>query len=52
VDRVLKKYGKAQVTGDDEGGGFDARYERSVKKKMDEWKRGYADHIFFFFFDG
>jgi 5'-3' exoribonuclease 1 len=41
VDRVLKKYGKAQVTGDKEGGGFDARYEPSVKEKMDEWKRGY-----------
>lgn len=41
VDRVLKKYDKAQVMDDDEGGGFDARYERSVKEKMDEWKRGY-----------
>jgi 5'-3' exoribonuclease 1 len=41
VDRVLKKYGKAQVMDDDEGGGFDARYDRSVKEKMDEWKRGY-----------
>ena len=27
--------------GDDEGGGFDARYDRSMKEKMDEWKRGY-----------
>jgi len=26
---------------DDEGGGFDARYDRSMKEKMDEWKRGY-----------
>jgi 5'-3' exoribonuclease 1 len=41
VDRVLKKYGKAQVVDDDEGGGFDARYDQSVKEKMDEWKRGY-----------
>jgi 5'-3' exoribonuclease 1 len=41
VDRVLKKYGKAQVMDDDEGGGFDARYERSIREKMDEWKRGY-----------
>ncbi|KAF8896029.1 exonuclease II [Infundibulicybe gibba] len=41
VDRVLKKYEKADVVGDDDGGGFDARYERSVKEKMDEWKRNY-----------
>lgn len=41
VDRVLKKYEKAHITNDDEGGGFDARYEASVKEKMDEWKRGY-----------
>ena len=41
VDRVLKKYGKAPVVDDDEGGGFDARYDQSVKEKMDEWKRGY-----------
>jgi 5'-3' exoribonuclease 1 len=41
VDRVLKKYEKAQVMDDDEGGGFDARYERSLKEKMDEWKRNY-----------
>ncbi|KAF5374511.1 hypothetical protein D9615_009091 [Tricholomella constricta] len=41
VDRVLKKYEKAHVAQDDEGGGFDARYERSIIEKMDEWKRGY-----------
>ncbi|KAG5652989.1 hypothetical protein H0H81_002814 [Sphagnurus paluster] len=41
VDRVLKKYEKAHVAQDDEGGGFDARHNRSVKEKMDEWKRGY-----------
>lgn len=41
VDRVLKKYEKAHVAHDDEGGGFDARYESSIKEKMDEWKRGY-----------
>ncbi|GLB40750.1 putative multifunctional protein that exhibits several independent functions at different levels of the cellular processes [Lyophyllum shimeji] len=41
IDRVLKKYEKAQVVQDDEGGGFDARYERSMKEKMDEWKRAY-----------
>jgi len=41
VDRVLKKYEKAPVVRDDEGGGFDARYERSIKEKMDEWKRDY-----------
>ncbi|KAJ7082372.1 exonuclease II [Mycena belliarum] len=41
VERVLKKYEKAPVAEDDEGGGFDARHERSVNEKMDEWKRGY-----------
>lgn len=41
VDRVLQKYEKAQVMDDDADGGFDARYERSVREKMDEWKRGY-----------
>ena len=35
VDRVLKKHEKTQVTGGDEGGGFNAWYERSVKEKMD-----------------
>jgi hypothetical protein len=38
---VFKKYGKAQVVDDDEGGGFDARYDRSVKETIVEWKRGY-----------
>ncbi|THH13302.1 hypothetical protein EW146_g6897 [Bondarzewia mesenterica] len=41
VDRVLKKYEKAKVTNDADDGGFDARHERSVKAKMDEWKKGY-----------
>jgi hypothetical protein len=41
VDRVLKKYEKAHVADDDEGGGFDARHDRAVNEKMDEWKRGY-----------
>lgn len=41
VDRVLARYEKAKVMEDDEDGGFDARYESSVKEKMDEWKRGY-----------
>ncbi|KAH0832839.1 exonuclease II [Lanmaoa asiatica] len=41
VDRVLNKYGKAPIRDDDEGGGFDARYEKSVIDKMDEWKREY-----------
>jgi len=48
VDRVLKKYGKAQVVDDDEGGGFDARYEQSMKEKMDEWKRGYYKVLLLF----
>ncbi|KAF8123400.1 exonuclease II [Boletus edulis] len=29
------------VKDDNEDGGFDARYEKSVKDKMDEWKRSY-----------
>ena len=41
VDRVLAKYAKAKVMKDDEPGDFDARYEWSIKEKMDEWKRGY-----------
>ena len=41
VDRVLNKYGKAKVMEDDKEGDFDARYELSIKEKMDEWKRGY-----------
>ena len=41
VERVLKKYEKAPVKDDDEGGGFDARHEKSINDKMDEWKRDY-----------
>lgn len=41
VDRVLTKYAKAKVMQDDKEGDFDARYELSIKEKMDEWKRGY-----------
>jgi hypothetical protein len=41
VDRVLKKYEQAPVMVDDEDNSFDARYERSMKDKMDEWKKGY-----------
>ncbi|KAJ7717235.1 exonuclease II [Mycena maculata] len=41
VERVLRKYEKAHVVDDDEDGGFDARHERSLMEKMDEWKRGY-----------
>lgn len=41
VDRVLRKYKKAPIFDDDADGGFDARYEWSIKEKMDEWKRGY-----------
>lgn len=41
VDRVLKKYEKAKVVDDDEGGGFDARYEEAVQEKLTEWKRNY-----------
>ncbi|KAG2018391.1 exonuclease II [Coprinopsis cinerea AmutBmut pab1-1] len=41
VDRVLNKYEKAPVEDPDAEGDFDARYERSIKEKMDEWKRSY-----------
>jgi 5'-3' exoribonuclease 1 len=41
VDRVLKKYEKARVVDLDAQGSFDERHERSIKEKMDEWKRGY-----------
>lgn len=41
VDRVLKKYEKAPVVDLDAQGSFDERHERSMKEKMDEWKRGY-----------
>jgi 5'-3' exoribonuclease 1 len=41
VDRVLQKYEKASTFDDEADGGFEARYERSIKEKMDEWKRGY-----------
>ena len=38
---MLAKYEKAKVAEDDKEGDFDARYEQSIKEKMDEWKRGY-----------
>lgn len=41
IDRVLKKYFKAPVEDPDAEGTFDERHERSVKEKMDEWKRAY-----------
>ena len=41
VDRVLAKFDKLKVQADDKEGDFDARYEQSVKEKMDEWKRNY-----------
>jgi 5'-3' exoribonuclease 1 len=51
VDRVLKKYEKAPVADPDAEGDFDARYERSIKEKMDEWKRGYYVRLFSFLVD-
>ncbi|KAH6913536.1 exonuclease II [Coprinopsis sp. MPI-PUGE-AT-0042] len=41
VDRVLNKYQKAPVEDPDAEGDFDTRHERSVREKMDEWKRSY-----------
>lgn len=41
VDRVLKKYEKANVTDSDDEGSFDERHERMVKERMDRWKRDY-----------
>lgn len=46
VDRVLNKYAKAKVMGDDKEGDFDARYEMSIKDKMDEWKKTYYKACF------
>jgi 5'-3' exoribonuclease 1 len=39
VDQELEKYDKARVHEDEDG--FDAWYERTVKEKMDDWKREY-----------
>ncbi len=47
VDRVLKKYDKAQVMDKDAEGTFDERQTRAVKEKMDEWKRGYYQVHFY-----
>lgn len=47
VDRVLAKYEKAKVMQDDADGDFDARYEASIKQKMDEWKSGYYQVCFY-----
>lgn len=41
VDRVLNKYEKAHVMDDEVDGDFDARHERGVTEKMNEWKREY-----------
>jgi 5'-3' exoribonuclease 1 len=49
VDRALKKYGKVQDMNDDERRGFDAQYERSIREKVDEWKRGYYKVLYFVF---
>ncbi|KAF6755356.1 exonuclease II [Ephemerocybe angulata] len=41
IARILKKYAKAPVEDPDAEGTFDERHERSIKEKMDEWKRSY-----------
>lgn len=46
VERVLKKYGKAPIEDLDAQGTFDERHQRSIKEKMDEWKRGYYQVCF------
>jgi 5'-3' exoribonuclease 1 len=40
VDRVLRKYDKAETMENDEAN-FDSREELRLKQKMDEWKRTY-----------
>lgn len=40
VDRVLDKYRKAKVL-EHPSEDFDERYEKTLKEKMDEWKRSY-----------
>ena len=49
VDRVLKKYEKAPIEDKDAEGTFDERHARSIKEKMEEWKRGYYQVRFWFF---
>lgn len=41
IDRILQKYEEAPTFDEEADGGFEARHKRSVKEKMDEWKRGY-----------
>ena len=41
VDRVLSKYDKAKTVMEDAEDNFDSREEIRLKRKMDDWKRGY-----------
>lgn len=41
IDRILQKYEKAPIFDEEADGGFEARHQRLIKEKMDEWKRGY-----------
>ena len=41
VDRVLRKYDKANVLTENVEANFDSREELRLKQKMDEWKRTY-----------
>lgn len=40
VDRVLKKYERADVVEEEEDD-FDVRHDRALQERMDQWKRGY-----------
>ena len=40
VDRVLKKYERADVVEEEEED-FDVRHDRALQERMDQWKRGY-----------
>ena len=41
IDRILQKYEEAPIFDEEVDGGFEARHQRLIKEKMDEWKRGY-----------
>lgn len=41
TDRILQKYEEAPIFDEEADGGFEARHQRLIKEKMDEWKLGY-----------
>lgn len=43
IDRVLQKYEEAPIFDEEVDGGFEARHQRLINQKMDQWKRGYYE---------